>query len=249
MQIALLGDSTTAAEVPRRVAPAEPQLEDVVRELLAAEPGLPPVQVLNLGLGGESIRRLLDSGRYQRQVAPLPGLDYVLIRYGLIDRTGAEPFAARFARDFGELVAKLRADHPAATLIAQTVIPYLDAPTTAAINAAIREAAAREGLALLDLHRRYAEELRHGPNMLSYRRIPLARIPERMHALVRPYVQAGPEPWMVVLDNRLDAHFAQLPGWFADRHPNLAGYHVIADETARFLAPLLRARALRDAVR
>jgi hypothetical protein len=33
-----------------------------------------------------------------------------------------------------------------------------------------------------------------------------------------------------------------VPGWFADRHPNLAGYHVIGDEAAKFLAPLIRAR-------
>jgi hypothetical protein len=48
------------------------------------------------------------------------------------------------------------------------------------------------------------------------------------------------EPFVVVLDNRLDAHLGNLPGWYGDRHPNLAGYHVIADEEAKFLAPLIR---------
>jgi hypothetical protein len=33
-----------------------------------------------------------------------------------------------------------------------------------------------------------------------------------------------------------------VPGWFADRHPNPAGYHVIGDEAAHFLAPLIRKR-------
>jgi hypothetical protein len=47
---------------------------------------------------------------------------------------------------------------------------------------------------------------------------------------------------VVVLDNQLDAHLRDVPGWFADRHPNLAGYHVIGDEAARFLAPLIRER-------
>jgi len=47
------------------------------------------------------------------------------------------------------------------------------------------------------------------------------------------------------MDNRLDAHFADLPGWFGDRHPNLAGYHVIGDETAKYLAPLIRNRFLK----
>ncbi len=50
------------------------------------------------------------------------------------------------------------------------------------------------------------------------------------------------EPKVVVMDNRLDAHFGNLPGWYGDRHPNLAGYHVIGDETAKFLAPLIRAK-------
>ena len=36
--------------------------------------------------------------------------------------------------------------------------------------------------------------------------------------------------------------FGNLPGWFGDRHPNQAGYRVIADETAKFLAPIMRAR-------
>ena len=44
------------------------------------------------------------------------------------------------------------------------------------------------------------------------------------------------------MDNVMDAHLRAVPGWFADRHPNLAGYHVIGDEAAKFLAPLLRAR-------
>ena len=42
--------------------------------------------------------------------------------------------------------------------------------------------------------------------------------------------------------NELDPILGHLPGWFADRHPNLAGYNVIADETLRYLAPLLRER-------
>lgn len=47
---------------------------------------------------------------------------------------------------------------------------------------------------------------------------------------------------VVVLDNRLDAHFGNLPGWFSDRHPSLAGYHVIGDEAANFLATMIRAK-------
>lgn len=96
--------------------------------------------------------------------------------------------------------------------------------------------------------------------MLNYRRFPLGKIPEKYHDFVKPFVvpgrnppgvQADPAiaerhgPMVVVLDNRLDAHFGDLPGWFGDRHPNLAGYHVIGDETAKFLAPLIRTKLAR----
>ena len=57
---------------------------------------------------------------------------------------------------------------------------------------------------------------------------------------MKPFVFGGNS--VEVLDNRLDAHFGDLPGWYGDRHPNLAGYHVIGDETARYLAPRIRER-------
>ena len=65
-------------------------------------------------------------------------------------------------------------------------------------------------------------------------------IPENRREFVKPFVVPGNQPMVEVLDNRLDAHFGQLPGWFGDRYPNLAGYHVIGDEAAKFLAPLIR---------
>jgi lysophospholipase L1-like esterase len=85
IQILLLGDSTTEASIPKMLAPKEPQLEDVIRILLAAESDLPPTNVINLGQSGEFIRRLIDSGRYEKEAAKLPGLDYIFIRYGLND--------------------------------------------------------------------------------------------------------------------------------------------------------------------
>jgi hypothetical protein len=76
--------------------------------------------------------------------------------------------------------------------------------------------------------------------MLNYRRFPLEKIPENRREFVKSFIVPGANPTVEVLDNRLDAHFGHLPGWFGDRHPNLAGYHVIGDETAKFLAPLIR---------
>jgi hypothetical protein len=38
-----------------------------------------------------------------------------------------------------------------------------------------------------------------------------------------------------VMANELDPVLGHLPGWYGDRHPNLAGYNVIAGETAEYL--------------
>lgn len=242
VQILLLGDSTTEGSVPRRHVPAGPHLEDVIRILLAAEPDLPPANVINLGLSGEYIQRLLESGRYEKQASKLPGLDFILIRYGLNDINRRENFGDNFPRDYHELINRLKADHPAAEIIVMTVIPYGDEERCRTINALNESVAKAENLPLFDIYPRYATELKRGPDMLNYRRFPLEKIPENRRELVRPFVVDGTNPTVEVLDNRLDAHFADLPGWFGDRHPNLAGYHVIGDETAKYLAPRIRER-------
>lgn len=245
IQILLLGDSTTEGSVPRRHVPKGPHLEDVIRELLTAEKDLPTANVINLGLSGEYIHRLLDSGRYEKAASKLPGLDFVLIRYGLNDNVRRENFTENFPKDYHELIGRLKTDHPQATLIVMTVIPYGDEATCLRLNKLNEEVAKAEGLPLFDIYPRYAAELKRGPDMLNYRRYPLEKIPENRREFVKPFVVAGNPPTVEVLDNRLDAHFGHLPGWFGDRHPNLAGYHVIGDETAKFLAPLIRTKMIK----
>jgi lysophospholipase L1-like esterase len=242
VQILLLGDSTTEGSIPRRHVPQGPHLEDVIRMLLAEEQDLPPTNVINLGLSGEYIQRLLDSGRYDKLVPGLPGIDYVLIRYGLNDLSRREHFDENFPKDYHKLLERLRQDHPQAELIVMTVIPYTDEKVSERINQLNVDVAKTANLPLFDIYPRYAAELKQGPNMLNYRRFPLDKIPENRRAFVKSFVVDGKSPAVEVLDNRLDAHFGHLSGWFSDRHPNLAGYHVIGDETAKYLAPRIRAR-------
>lgn len=239
VQILLLGDSTTIGSICRATDPSGPHLEAVIRGLLAAEKELPPTNVINQGRDGEFIHGLL-AGRYEREIAKLPGIDYVFIRYGLNDRNKREDFATNFPRDFSELVGRLRKDFPGVAIIPTTIIPYMAPEVDAEINALIRKAAEDEKLPLFDLYTRYKAELAHGENMLNYRRYPLEKIPEAQREWLKPFVRGES---VVVMDNRLDAHFRNLPDWFSDRHPNLAGYHVIGDETAKYLAPRLRAKS------
>jgi lysophospholipase L1-like esterase len=242
LQILLLGDSTAEGSIPRMLNKKGPHLEEVISSLLAAEGDLPPTNVINLGLSGEYIQRLVNSGRYDKEVPKLPGLDYILIRYGINDSARRENFTENFPKDFHDLLARLRKDHPAAVLIPMTVIPFSDEKGSTRINDLVRQVTAEEKLTLFDIYPRYAAELKKGPDMLNYRRFSLAKIPAKYHAFVKPFVVAEKDPKVVVMDNQLDAHFGHLPGWFGDRHPNLAGYNVIGDETAKFLAPIIRAK-------
>ena len=160
VQILLLGDSSTEAKFPKLLAPKEPQFEEVIDLLLAAEGDLPPTHTTNLGLSGEYIRRLIDSGRYEKQASKLPGLDYIFIRYGLNDNSKRTNFVENFPKDFHELIAKLRADHPQAMLIPMTVIPFGDEAVSAKVNKLIRDFAVAEKLTLFDIYPRYAAELK-----------------------------------------------------------------------------------------
>ncbi len=243
IQILLLGDSTTEGSIPRLIKPQGPHLEKVLEQLLAAESDLPASKVINSSLSGEYIRRLIDSGRYDRDVSKLPGLDYIFIRYGLNDRAKRENFSVNFVKDFHELLARLRQDHPHALLIPMTVIPFSNEKVSREINDLVFKVARKEKLDVFDIYPRYAAELKKGPNMLNYRRYPLTKIPKKYHELVKPFIKG---PSVVVMSNELDPILGNLPGWTGDRHPNLAGYNVIADETAKYLGKLMREKMQRQ---
>ncbi|MDF1814556.1 MAG: SGNH/GDSL hydrolase family protein [Verrucomicrobiales bacterium] len=242
IQILLLGDSTTEGSIPRRLKPEGPHLEEVIQMLLAAESDLPPCHVINSSRGGEFIRRLIDSRRYEKDASQLPGIDYIFIRYGINDRAKRDNFPVNFPADFQELLTLLRKDHPDALIIPMTVIPFSKPEATKEMNDLIFQVARENKLPVFDIHPRYAQELKKGVNMLNYRRYPLEKIPEIYREMVKPYVHDGR---VEIMGNEFDAIFGDLPDWTGDRHPNLAGYNVIADETAKFLAPLLRERAAR----
>jgi lysophospholipase L1-like esterase len=163
LQIILLGDSTTEASIPKKLASDEPQIEDTLRILLAANPDLPPCDVYNEGVSGEYIRRLLDT-RYDKAVKTKPQADYIFIRYGLNDQAKVKDFKTQFPKDFKELLARLRKDHPNAMLIPMTAIPYALNNLHEDINALIKQVAAEEKLTLFDIAPRYLAELKKNPD-------------------------------------------------------------------------------------
>lgn len=237
IQVLLLGDSTTEGSIPRALKPKGPHLEKVIEQLLAAEGDLPPCRVINSSQSGEYIQRLFTSKRYERNGEKHPGIDYIFIRYGLNDRARIKNFTENFPKDFHGLIARLRKDHPKALIIPMTVIPFSGEEASKEINDLVRQVAKKEKLPVFDIYPRYAAELKKGHNMLNYRRYPVEKVPAKFLPLVKPYLRGGK---VVVMDNELDGILGHLPGWAGDRHPNLAGYNVIADETAKYLAKLLR---------
>ncbi|MFM9068951.1 MAG: SGNH/GDSL hydrolase family protein, partial [Planctomycetota bacterium] len=114
VQVLLLGDSTTIGSVCRQTNPDGPHLEDVIRLKLATNPDLPPTNVINQGRDGEFIHGLLESGRYEKEISKLPGIDFVFIRYGLNDRARRDNFPQNFPLDFQRLITRLRQDFPTA---------------------------------------------------------------------------------------------------------------------------------------
>lgn len=239
LQIVLLGDSTTEGSIPRMLKPEGPHFEGMLQSLLAMQPDLPPCNVIQRGLSGEYIRRLLDSKRYDKDIKSIPGIDYIFIRYGINDNARRENFAENFPKDYHELITRLHEDQPQAKVIIMTVIPFANEEASNKINALNEKVAKDEKLPLFDIYPRYAAELVKGPDMLNYRRYPVAKVPAQYLPLVKPFIHKDA---VVVMDNELDAVLGKLPGWAGDRHPNLAGYNVIADETAKYLAPVLRQR-------
>ncbi|MSQ97498.1 MAG: SGNH/GDSL hydrolase family protein [Gemmataceae bacterium] len=242
VRILLLGDSTVIGTFCRDLYPKADHLEDVVRKLLATEPDLAPVEVLNRGVNGDMVSLLLARPRrYESDVVKQPPLDFIFLRYGLNDIRHVKDFKTEFPASYKKLIARLRADQPKAEIVLETVIPFFSDERNRTINDHVRAVAAAEKLPVLDQHGPYAAGLTKGPNMLFWRRLPLKDVPVKYHALIPPESICGDV--VHVGDNLLDVHLAKVPDWFKDRHPNLAGYQVLGTQLAGYLALRLREKA------
>lgn len=247
LTILLIGDSTTEGLTPRNSQPEGPHLERIVANLLACEEGLPVAEVVNLGKGGETAASLFSSNRYAEQVMPYinQDVDYIFVRYGINDwyRLGesVESVGTQFPKDLKYLLECIASDFPDVKLIPMTVIPYMPQENSEFINTIIKQVVGELDLPLLDIYEPYYKfNMEQGVNALTVREMDLDKIPAKYHEMVKSrivhYIWNDKLYTKVVSDdNELDALFGECEGWYGDRHPNLAGYNLIARYTVEYI--------------
>lgn len=236
VRILLMGDSTTVG--------VSPIFQNSIEQIFANEPGVPAVEAINVGRGGETAFSLLDSGRYDRDIAGLANIDYIFFRYGINDWFHRKPVQEHFRSDVLNVLGRLREDFPEAQIILMTILPFLQESQTTITNDYIKQIAQDEGLELFDIHPLYSDKIQElGENALNVRFFALEEVPQRYHKLLEPYTRyydwKGAE-WVSVQGNEFDPILGHLPGWYQDHHPNDTGYRFIADETVKFLLPKLQ---------
>lgn len=237
VKILLIGDSTTEG--------GKPVFENSIEEIIAGEDSVPSVEVINAGLGGETAYSLLNSGRYDREIKEVDSVDYIFMRYGINDWIHRKPFDENFPADMKNVISKLKEDFPTAEIILMNIIPFLwQESYTKIVNDHIAQIASDENLELFDIYTPYKEKMdEFGKNALTIRFFPLSGIPENYHNLVAPYTRYyawKDADWLMVQTNEFDALFGHLPNWYQDSHPNATGYRIIADETAKYIIPVLK---------
>lgn len=236
VKILLIGDSTTDG--------GKPVFENSIEQLIAGEDSVPSVEVINAGLGGETAFSLLNSGRYDNQIKGIENVNYIFVRYGINDWIHRQPFDENFTTDMKNVIAKLRDDFPTAQIILMTIIPFLNEQASTEVNNYISQIAEEENLELLDIYTPYLKNIKEfGRNSLTVRFFPLSDIPESYHNLVAPFSKFytwKDAEWIRVQTNEFDPLFSHLPNWYKDSHPNTTGYRLIADETAKYIVPILK---------
>lgn len=244
IKILLIGDSTTIGSCPREINPDGPHLEQMIELLMEMEGDMPPVEVINLGKGGETAKRLLESGRYDKEIANIKDVDYIFVRLGINDWFRCENLDKEFPVQLKAVLDRLKEDHPEAMIFPTTICQFMSHEKCEDVNRIIHMSAVREKLQLFDLYPAYHKFiLENGENSLNVRNYDLDKVPEKYHEFLMPYTYAQKRTGklkVAVNDIHLDPLFGNLHGWYFDRHPNTAGYNLIAVETVKFLAPIIR---------
>lgn len=243
LTILLIGDSTTKGATPRRIKPNGIHLEETIEQLSALEQNMPLLKVINSSQGGETALSVIESGRYDKQILPLKNkkIDYIFVRYGINDWFKYKDLKKEFPIHLQSLLGRIKKDFPKARLIPMTIVPFMPFDECEQVNELIKSVAQCMNLTLFDIYTPYKKAvLASGPNTYNVRRIELNKIDKKYHEWLKPftyeYKQKGKSTLTVMADdNSLDPILGKYKAWYFDRHPNLAGYHIIGYETVEFL--------------
>ncbi|WP_298365796.1 SGNH/GDSL hydrolase family protein [uncultured Lutibacter sp.] len=244
VKILLVGDSTTIGGMPREVNPEGPHLEQMIEQLAIIE-GLPAMEVVNAGKGGETAKRLLGSKHYNEKIKPVENVDYIFLRMGINDWFKCKDLKKEFPIQMKALIAQLKKDHPKAVVYLCTITSFMKPEECKQVNDLINEIGKKEQLKVLDIFTPYNQYLiENGRNSLNVRQCYLNDIPKKYHQWLKPYTYYrkgwGNKPSGNVIkvnDMSLDPIFGNIvKQWYYDRHPNSTGYNLIANETVKFLA-------------
>jgi lysophospholipase L1-like esterase len=141
--VAVFGDSTDMT----CYLPYEHRLTRRLELLLRDRFATSRIDVHGLAEGGETLTRLLASGRLDRELAALPRCDIAMIRYGLNDRN-PKLKPETFGPLLHEACDRIQRRFPKAQLVISTTIP---AAGTEVFNNQSRAVAAERKLPLIDL--------------------------------------------------------------------------------------------------
>jgi len=217
--VAHFGDSTCITTY----LPREQRVDRLLNERLAKQYPGQEIVSHNLGANGDTIRRLLDSGRYQAEVkGKIPRLDMVLIRYGHNDRKKSPP--EEFKKHLVELCDRLLADYPGVKIVLETntYLPKTDSSAFDRCWQAIRELAKERAYPLVDNYARRKAEADAG----------------KWDQCIRNQKLSQEKFGKVIMDDSRDAEMKDVPGWFSDAHPNPPAVAMMADEEFKVISGL-----------
>jgi lysophospholipase L1-like esterase len=208
--VAVFGDSTDMT----CYLPTEHRLTRRLELLLRDRFGSSRIDVHGLAEGGETLKRIVESGRLDRELQSLPRCDIAMIRYGLNDRNMNVP-PETFTPLLNDACDRILRRFPKARIVLSTTLP---APGSEVFSRQTEAVARERKLPLIDLAS-FMRDLSKAGNWDWHN--------DPNHKIGRPR-RANPP------DN--------IDGLKGDLHPNAYGSQLIAECYFKHLEPLLAAR-------
>jgi len=207
-RIVLLG----ASNIITSYLPIQYRLDTLLAEKLKkAYPNL-DIEVENSGVGGETVKRLIESRRYERDLLTLDRIDVVFVSYGGNDSNRYD--VETFETYHRELITRLRSDFPGIRIVLHPGT-WVDYPEhySRDMNEQLRpyydvlRKLASEADGLVDIPEILKREVAAGNWDLHYRSNPVGKL---------------------ILDSRLDKEHENDPTWFSNIHHNPNANRIIA---------------------